>query len=197
RVIPSAVDLPPVERLAANRQPLRLLWIGTPDQRSLLETIRPALEQLGREQPQLVLQMVCDEPASFGPLKVETLDHTPQNIERSIRQCHVGLWPFDLAQPGPELTPQPLLRFMAHGMAWIGSDGGEVRRICEDGFRLRGLTARTPPQWIGALSRLIRDRDMIRRMGLEGRAHVEREHAPRSVVSRLGRLLRPDGCGEG
>ena len=196
-VIANAMDLPPVARPSVAQEPLRLLWIGTNEHRPLLETIRPALEQIGREQPGLVLRMVCDEPTSFGPLKVETLDHTPQNIERSIRQCHIGLWPFDLTQPGPELAPQPLLRFMAHGMAWIGSEGGEVRRICEDGFRMRGLTARTPPQWIGALSRLIRDRDMIRRMGLEGRAYMEREHAPQSVAHRLGRLLRLEGSGEG
>ena len=81
-----------------------------------------------------------------------------------------------------------LIQYMACGLPVVASPVGVNRRIVEHG--VNGFLAETEDEWRKAIETLLHDPDLRRRMGLAGRAKVEREYSLEVWGPRVAKLLR-------
>jgi glycosyltransferase involved in cell wall biosynthesis len=190
QVIPMAVDIPEAIQARRYDQDVELLWLGSKPTQAYLKQITPALKQMAVEYPQLSLRVVAHDEMKFGPMRVTFRRWSPAEQAQALAECHVGLCPMPDSLWTRGKCPYKVLQYMAHGMAWIGSAVGENKRAVADGFRMRGLCATSDPQWVGSMARMMKDRDSMRRMGLEGRAYVSRHHDHAVIVDQLANFWR-------
>src|SRR6056297_1871598 len=81
-----------------------------------------------------------------------------------------------------------LIQYMACGLPVIASPVGVNAEIVEHG--VNGFLVGTDEEWKSALTILLKDPDLRRRMGREGRKKVEREYSLQVQGPRVARLLR-------
>lgn len=192
-VVPMAIDLPATPpRLEERVGPLQLLWVGSRATEPYLDIIRPALAAVGDMDHEVRLRLVAHSPLEFSRLPVDFRPWSPEEQERGLRECHVGICPMPDTVWTRGKCPYKVIQYMAYGMPWIGSAVGENIRTASgpDESDVRGLCASTIGQWVEAFKRLIGDPDLRSRLGCHGRDYVEREHAREHLVNRLAAIWR-------
>jgi glycosyltransferase involved in cell wall biosynthesis len=87
-----------------------------------------------------------------------------------------------------------LKEYMAAGLPVVCSPVGFNRQLVEDG--VVGFFARSEPEWVRQLERLVGDPELRRRLGQAGRRLAETSFDHHQHLRRLGRFLRaPEGEG--
>jgi len=81
-----------------------------------------------------------------------------------------------------------LIEAMACGKPVVASSIPGVREVVEDGVTGYLVPPRDPHALAGAISRILRERDLAERMGLEGRRRVEEKYTWERVASSYDRL---------
>jgi glycosyltransferase involved in cell wall biosynthesis len=107
---------------------------------------------------------------------------------RSLKGLDIGIMPLPDEPWTRGKCGYKLIQYMASGLPVVASPvgvNGDIVRHGENGF-----LASTEREWNEALSRLIADPDLRRRMGALGRRRVEREFSLKVQAPRLERLVR-------
>ena len=145
-------------------------WIGSRATLGYLETVRPALEWLGKKYPNVRLKLISDEFLEFADLNVDCI---PWSYEEEIEQLNsidIGIMP---------LTDDPwsrgkcgfkLLQYMGVGIPTVCHPVGLNKEIVID--QSTGLCATTGQEWMVALQTLVEDKSMRERFGRKGRERV-------------------------
>ena len=175
-VLPMAVDLPEHTLPAPRNKPpgeAELLWVGSKATMPYLEIIRPALEQLARQQPNVRLRLVAHEPMNFGPM---TVDYRPWSYEAqdaALRECDIGLCPMPDTVWTRGKCPYKVLQYMAHAKPWVGAAVGEnLIAAGQD----RGLCAANESQWLDHLVALVDEPTKRHTMGQAGFTYIQQYH---------------------
>jgi glycosyltransferase involved in cell wall biosynthesis len=189
-VVPMGIDLgpPPPERPATETP--ELLWMGSRATTRFLRGVLDALEKLAAGGRAVRLRVVGHEVVTGQSVQVDYRPWSPQAQADALRECHVGLCPMPDTPWTRGKCPFKVLEYMAAGLPWVGSPVGENVTLAGSAGRARGLCAGTDEQWVEALSRLLHDADLRRRMGVRGREYVERHHGREALADRLANLLR-------
>jgi hypothetical protein len=188
-VVPMAVDLPdPLPPKPVG--PLTLLWLGGRATFRYLLDLRPVLEDLGRQRPDVVLRVVGHEPLHCRPLHVDNRQWSPAEQRAALEECHIGLCPMHDLPWARGKCPYKVLQYMAYGMPWVGSAVGENIPKAGPAEAPRGLTATTRDQWLSSLLRLIDDATLRTDAGAAGRAHVQAEHDRTKLAERIAGIFR-------
>lgn len=189
---PMAVEMPPaIPDRAARSEPIRLLWMGSRPTLRFLRQVLPAIERLGPRKD-VVLRVLAHEPVTSNVLHVEYRPWSPQEQEAALRESDIGLCPMPDTPWTRGKCPFKTLQYMAWGLPWVGSAVGENVQAAgpEGAAQQRGVCVADDRQWPTALERLIGDADLRRRMGVQGRLHVERNHDLGVLSRRLAEILR-------
>ena len=200
-VVPMAVDLPrdlPAERAASAGEAaggrdgdgVELIWAGSPATQPYLDAIAPALAEVSRRRPGVVLRLVSHAPPSMGGVPVRHEPWSPAAEEAALRTGAVGLCPMPDTAWTRGKCPYKVLRYMAYALPWVGSDVGENRVAAGPASSPRGLLAADAAQWVEALVGLIDDAGRRGAMGRAGRAYVEAHHQRDAVARRIAAVLR-------
>lgn len=166
-------------------------WIGSSSTLPYLEAIRPPLERLSRRFPQMLLRVVGAPSADLGAVPVEAKAWSLEEEVEDLAAFDIGLMPIPDDPWTRGKGGYKLLQYMAMGLPVVTSPVGINREIVADG--VSGFWADDEAAWEDCLARLIEDAALRRRMGLEGRAAVERGYALEGAAETLGRLLRGIG----
>jgi glycosyltransferase involved in cell wall biosynthesis len=168
------------------------LWLGSKSTQRFLRELAPALAEVGRLRPDARLRVVGHEEFAAGPLNVDFRRWSPQEQDRALGECDIGLCPMPDTPWTRGKCPYKVLQYMAAGMAWVGSAVGEnlVSAGAPYGSDPRGLCAATDEQWVRALTRLIDDATLRRNMGASGLVYVRRVHEREMLADRLAEILR-------
>jgi glycosyltransferase involved in cell wall biosynthesis len=174
-VIPTCVD-PSVYPRSLHHDAdgqVRMVWIGSHSTIRSLERIRPILNSLGNEIPNLRLRLICDRSIRFESLSVEDYPWDPLTESVAIASGDIGIsWaPDDQWSRGK--CGLKVLQYMAAGLPVIANPVGVQATMIE--HNENGLLAETESDWIAAVKRLAHDRNLRLRMGAAGRARVEKE----------------------
>lgn len=150
--------------------PFTVAWTGSHTTLAHLETIRPAIEQLGTRVPTR-LRVVCDvAPPPFEGVELDFVRWQSGTEAADLAPAHVGVMP---------LTDTPLtrgkcgckaLQYMAIGRPAVVSPVGINREIVRDGEN--GMWAETMNDWTNRLETLARDPALRERLACAGRRTV-------------------------
>jgi glycosyltransferase involved in cell wall biosynthesis len=181
-VVPMSIDLGAYEPAPKRtRDRLVLGWAGTAGGLRYLESIGPALSAVAAKRD-IQVRVVSGGYRHVRMPGVQVESQPWRGIEQ-LSDFDIGLLPLDDSDFERAKFPFKLLQYFAVGMPVVAARVGVAREVIQDGDN--GLLASSPDEWQSAISRLIDDAALRKRLGEAGRATV----ASRYTIERVGPLL--------
>ena len=170
-MIPTPVD---VSRYSptGDRKGNRLVWIGQPGNLSYLSLIRPSLEELSREMPELTLRVICNRFPDWPEIRVERKPWSKGSESRHLAASDIGLMPLPDDAWAAGKGAFKLLQYMASSLPCVASPVGMNRIVVREGAT--GYLASGRRAWRDSLRVLLRSPEKRQAMGRLGRRRVER-----------------------
>lgn len=190
-ILPTSVDL---ARYAMEPRgsdgPFTIGWIGTPVTAKYLSLLEPVLAGLSRESDVRIMIVGGGEAALAG-VAAERRPWREEKEAADIRQFDVGIMPLPDEPWERGKCGYKLIQYMACGKPVIASPVGVNRHIVVPGEN--GFLAASHEEWLEALRQLRADPLLRQRMGLAGRAEVERCYSLQVNAPKLLQWLREAG----
>lgn len=166
---------------------VRLGWLGSAGTIGYLARLRRVLAEVGRRHPGVSLTIVSNRFPDIDGLPVRRKAWRQEDEVEDLRSFDVALLPLsdDLWTRGK--GHGKLFQYMAVGAAIAASPVGIVADAIEDGRT--GILARTGREWVEALSRLVADRALRRRLGGAARRAFETRFSLQATLPTLLRTL--------
>lgn len=186
--IPTVIDLTryPVMGAAGESGVFTIGWIGSPSTARYLREIAPALANLCRD-GRVRVRLVGSGPVDLPGVLVEAVAWREETEVDEIRRFDVGIMPLPDEPWAHGKCGFKLIQYMACGLPVVASPVGVNAEIVEDGKN--GFVANSVKEWVQALNTLAADAKLRHRMGLAGRAKVERKFCLQVTAPRLTNLL--------
>lgn len=189
-IVPTVVDMEPYQRAFEQRDDdrVRIGWIGTPETwTSLAVGFANWIKQIA-EREGAVFRVIGAKPQPKTETPFEFLPWSEETEVSLIKGMDVGLMPLPDTPWTRGKCGYKLIQYMACGLPVIASPVGVNREIVEPGEN--GFLAETEADWHHALTALIRDQDLRRRMGAAGRKKVEEQYSLQVWGQRVAQMLR-------
>lgn len=203
-LVPSGIrlrDYPmKVERDAPEDGAICLGWTGNANSyaKDVIAVLTGPLTTIARETTvRLKLVGACGRPElyeTFGQvpgLKLDCIDTlewgNPVEVANALKDFDIGLYPLLPDHYNYYKCGFKALEYMAMGIPVVSSRVAVNPRIIEHGKD--GLLADTSEEWVDALRTLIADPSKRKRMGLAGRAKVEKDHNVETVAQEVREIL--------
>jgi glycosyltransferase involved in cell wall biosynthesis len=184
-VIPTAVNTCWYRpRQAQSEESLVLGWTGTSGNFLFLYAIERALVRVMQQCSHAKLLVVADQPPRFKLLpesRVEFERWTPRTEQAAFARMSIGLMPLADTEWCSGKCSYKMLCYMSAGLPVVVTAAGMNREVLALGDV--GLSAGCESEWVDALTALLEDAGLRRRMGAAGRAVVEQ----RFSLQRLAR----------
>lgn len=171
-VIPTCVDAKRYRPAHHNdHQPTKLVWIGSSSTLRALEASRPLLESIGKQIPNAVLRVICDQFPRFKYLRVEPAPWSSETETADLGGADIGIscLPDDAWSQGK--CGLKILQYMAAGLPVVASPVGVHREMIRQDL---GFLPASPADWVDTVRRLANDHHLRDRLGREGRNRLER-----------------------
>ena len=166
----------------------RIGWIGTPSTwQEFLRPMMPMLRDLAREGGARILVIGACEKDAMDPLS----DHQPWSEDTEvarIQEIDIGIMPLTDTPWAQGKCGYKLIQYMACGIPVVASPVGVNQEIVEQG--VNGFLARSDDEWHAAISTLLADPDLRRRMGAAGRKKVEEKYSLQVWGPRVAQMMR-------
>jgi hypothetical protein len=188
-IVPTVVDLKRYDaaRPEAPAKPISIGWIGSPKTAPYLQSVTRLLSDLARRYPVSCVAIGArQDQVAESPLVARPWSQT--NEVELLRGLDIGIMPLPDEPWTRGKCGYKLIQYMACGLPVVASPVGVNTDIVRHGES--GFLAATEQQWEAALTRLILDPDLRRRMGSMGRQRVESEYSLQVQAPRLEQLLR-------
>jgi len=187
-LIPTVIDLAryPVMGAAGASGVFTIGWIGSPSTARYLRGIAPALAKLCRDGRARV-RLVGSGPVDLPGVSLEVVAWREETEVDEIRRFDVGIMPLPDEPWARGKCGFKLIQYMACGLPVVASPVGVNAEMVESGTN--GFVATTVSDWVHALNKLAADPALRDRMGLAGRAKVERNYCLQVTAPRLFELL--------
>ena len=164
---------------------ITLGWIGATGSIHYLEKMKPVFEALGKKYEDLRLKIICNTFFDCDNITVEKKLWSEQEEVADIQSLDIGLMPLMDDPWSHGKCGLKILQCLATGVPVVCSPAGINKEIIEDG--VHGFWANTQEEWIEKLEILINDRDLRKKMGMEGRKRVIKHY---SLDANTPRMLK-------
>lgn len=189
-IVPTVVDLERYSRgqeVGSGVRPFTIGWIGSPATTKYLRSIAPALRAVVNQHGVRV-HLVGSGPIAVEGIDAEVLPWAEETEFADIRRFDVGIMPLPDEPWARGKCGLKLIQYMACGLPVVASPVGANREIVEHG--VNGFLAETQEEWVQALSLLMSDSSLRRRMGDAGRSKVEAHYSLQKTGPRFCFLLK-------
>jgi Glycosyl transferases group 1 len=150
---------------------VRLVWIGSASTIQGLVQRRELWARINARFPQVVLRVICDEFPDVG-MPIEAIPWSKTTEIDALDGSDIGIaWmPDDLWSRGK--CALKVLQYFASGLPVVANPVGVHVEVVEP--ERNGFLSTSDDDWIQAIGRLVEQPELRQRMGLAGRALVER-----------------------
>lgn len=193
QIIPTVVDLQryPVKRHEqavhdADVLPIKIVWIGSPSTVRYLKEIETALEKLAA-QFDFIFVVIGGEGFQPRGVKVQQCAWSEETEVELLLQAGIGVMPLIDSAFERGKCGYKLVQYMACGLPVVASPIGVNVDIVH--HEHNGYLAATEEEWVVALSTLLANAEVRRRMGGHGRRLVEQQYCIQRSAPELHRLL--------
>lgn len=189
-IVPTVVDMEPYQHASGQRADdrVRIGWIGTPETWSSFATSFAGWIAQVAEREGAVFRVVGAEPRPRVKAPFEFMPWSEEAEVSLLKGMDLGLMPLPDTPWTRGKCGYKLIQYMACGLPVIASPVGVNREIVEPG--VNGFLAETEEEWHDALTTLVRDQDLRRRMGQAGRAKIIDNFSLQVQGPRVAQLLR-------
>jgi glycosyltransferase involved in cell wall biosynthesis len=190
-VVPPCVSLEKYDRvrLHIRREPLRLAWMGSVDNRADLDLLQPVLAD-ERIAGLVSLMVIADGRPMLGAPSVGAR-WTLEDEVALLTLAEVGVMPLIDTARQRGRCGYKAVQYMAVGLPVVASPVGGAQEVVIDG--VTGFLAGSAEEWVEALIALT-DCTLRKRMGAAGRQQVEEQLSFESSLDRyLEAVLPADG----
>jgi glycosyltransferase involved in cell wall biosynthesis len=164
-----------------------IAWIGSPENLTYLEMLRPALARLSVRYPTLKLRVICSHFPQWHDVKVEPVLWSSATEADSLAGAHIGVMPLSDDAWARGKCAFKLLQYMAAALPCVASPVGANTEAVIDGFN--GFHAAGADAWEASLEKLIRSPQLRAAQGANGLAHVREHYDMRSYRGNYIALL--------
>lgn len=187
-ILPTSIDTAGFGASTASRtDPPTVAWIGSPENLTYLEMIRPALARLTIRHPRLRVRVICSRFPDWPEIDIERVPWSSQSEAASLAGAHIGVMPLTDDEWSRGKCAFKLLQYMAASLPCVASPVGANKEAVIDG--VTGFHARNDEEWESRLERLIESPDLRARFGASGHAHVEERYSMHAYQSAYVALL--------
>jgi len=187
-IVPTVVDVHAYDTapICDGKGSLRVGWIGTPGTwKQYMLPMRSMLTDLAARNG-AVLRTVGAGNQAEGQ-GIESLSWSEESESRMIQGMDIGLMPLDDTPWSRGKCGYKIIQYMACGLPVVASPVGVNAEIVEHG--VTGFLATSETEWREALTTLLRDRELRRRMGAAGRRKIEAQYSLQVWGPRVAALL--------
>lgn len=175
-VIPTVVDVRTYETAGHAPDRIRLGWCGS--DHSIYTTLVPFLPMFSRLQEQFGYEfVVMSRPKPRLPdtgLQWTFVEWSESNERQLGRHMDIGIMPLSDTPFHRGKCGIKLIQYMACGLPFVASPIGINDHLCGEGRR--GFPAVSEADWAEAIDRLMRQEQLRREMGRNGRAFTEEQY---------------------
>ena len=187
-ILPTSIDSSAYQTSAAGGEgPVTIVWIGSPENLTYLEMIRPALGRLTVRHPEIKLKVICSRFPSWPEINVERVVWSEASEAASLAAAQIGVMPLTDDAWSRGKCAFKLLQYMAASLPCVASPVGANTEAVIDGFN--GFHATSDLDWERSLERLIISAPLRARLGANGHAHVTRRYSLRAYQTQYLALL--------
>jgi glycosyltransferase involved in cell wall biosynthesis len=193
-VIPTSIDTSRFHPLSSRlRQELRptIGWVGTQSNLPYVEALEPALREVVRRRPDVIVRVVADALPKLPTLPAANLEFDlwdQENEVAAIQSMTIGIMPL---KDGPWEAGKcsfKMLQYMACGVPVVVSDVGMNSTVLRMGEV--GIGVMKSSDWIDALLWLIDHESTRTRMGEAGRQVICRHFTVERAAASWSGLLK-------
>jgi glycosyltransferase involved in cell wall biosynthesis len=188
-IIPTVVDTEkfhPVERPESDVPVVG--WVGTHSTYQYLATIFPALQRLARDfQFRLKVVGAGRDEIEVPGVQVESLSWSLNREIADFQSFDIGLYPIIEDEWSAGKSGFKSIQYMAVGIPFVVTPVGACAEIGE--AEMTHLAARSEDEWYAALSRLLSDANLRRKMGAAGRQHALQHYTVAAQADKLAEAL--------
>ncbi len=164
----------------------RVVWIGQPTTVKYLEILRPALIQLGQQQP-VVLRVIGAQATAIEGIQIEHHPWSEATEVSDLREADVGVMPLPDEPWERGKCGYKLIQYMACGLPVLASPVGVNPDIVKHGHN--GFLCDSDQDWSYHLKVLVDDPNLRCRMGQAGRRLVQERFSTDAVSAHLAGVL--------
>ncbi len=187
-VLPTSIDIACYQPSVAGAEgAVTIVWIGSPENLTYLEMVRPALARLTIRHPELKLRVICSRFPNWPEINVERVAWSEATEAASLAAAHIGIMPLTDDAWSRGKCAFKLLQYMAASLPCVASPVGANTEAVIEGFN--GFHARDELEWERGLERLIVSPPLRARLGANGHAHVAKRYSLRAYQTHYLSLL--------
>ena len=171
--VPTPVDVDAYQQVEAAPDPnfITAVWIGLPGNLVFLESIRPALAAIAKQQPNFRLRIVSSRGLDWDDVPTEFLPWSIDAEMSALRSADIGLMPLLNDDWSRGKCAFKLLQYMAAGLPCVASPVGAN---CDAVLHGRtGYLADSVEEWKEALMSLCASPSKLMEYGAAGQQHAK------------------------
>ena len=186
-VVPSCVD-PSIQQVRehAEREVVRIGWIGSKSPAVYLKQCLPVLEKLNRNGQRAEL-VVVGAGTLFDDPWITSLPWTAESERELLASFDIGIMPLPDDQWARGKCGYKLLQYFAAGVPAVASPVGVNSTMVGDE---RGVLASSDDEWFKALELLVNDARARKDMGSNARRFVEARYSYEHRAPQLAEMLK-------
>ncbi|MEM9941757.1 MAG: glycosyltransferase family 4 protein [Planctomycetota bacterium] len=161
-------------------------WIGSPSTAKYLKLITPALQEICKRHPHVILRTVGGHYEAEG-VRVENIPWTFEKEVENFHNLDIGIMPLPLEEWSKGKSGCKLRQYMASGVPGVGTRIGYNCELVEDGKT--GFLVETQDEWVAALDKLIVDHELRNQIANAARASVVKRFSIPVIGPRLKRAM--------
>lgn len=162
-------------------------WTGSFSTAQHLDTLRTTLQKLAAVEP-FRLRVIGATDYAIEGVQVDTIRWTSEREVQDLEGIDIGIMPLPDDNWTKGKCGLKALQFMALGIPTVLSPIGVNKEIIQD--NQNGLQAANESEWIEKLSRLLRSKELRKRLGRAGRKTVEEKYSAITQAPRVYDIFR-------
>lgn len=161
-------------------------WTGTFSSRPYLDLLRPVLARLATQRS-FRLRVIGNFPYELPGVSVEVIGWTEAREIEDLQGIDIGIYPLPLDDWVSGKSGLKAIQYMMMGIPCVATDVGTTPLIIRDGDN--GLLVRSEEDWLQALSRLLDDPGLRRRLGQKARLDAAAKYSTHAIAGEYRAVL--------
>lgn len=161
-------------------------WTGTFSSRAYLDLLRPVLQKLAGERS-FRLRVIGNFDYELPGVDLEVVRWTAEREIEDLQAIDIGLYPLPVDEWVSGKSGLKAIQYMMMAIPCVATDVGTTPLIIGNGEN--GLLVRTEDEWVRALTRLLDDPDLRRRLGKAARRDAVEKYSTNAIAAHYRQVL--------